>query len=91
MKLKDHIRIKDNEIERLRKELNEKDLIIHGITEGSENWEQEYNDCRRHLQELVDLKELKDSEGKTEYYLKRQPAAWKSAKEFLSKYTHIDY
>ena len=82
---------KDKEIQELRQQLNEKDFIIHGITEGSENWEQEYNDCRRRLQELVDLKELKDTQGKTEDYLKRQPEAWQAAKEFLSKYTHINF
>lgn len=82
---------KDKEIEGLTEALNEKDFIIHGLNEGAENWEQEYKDCRRRLQELVDLKELKDTEGKTEDYLKRQPEAWQAAKEFLSKYTHIDY
>jgi hypothetical protein len=75
--------------EELKKIISEKDLIIHGINEGSEIWKAEYNNCRVLLNELVALKELKDKEGKTNDYLFRQPLAWEQAKEFLKNYQHF--
>lgn len=39
------------------------------------------------LQELVDLKDLKDREGKTADYLERQPKAWESARKILDQIT----
>lgn len=46
--------------------------------------ETQHEKCRRLLMELVQLKELKDTSGKTEDYLKRQPLAWEQAREFLN-------
>jgi hypothetical protein len=68
--------------------MDEKDLIIQGLEEGSMNWKSEYDNCRAILQQLVQLKEIKDSAGKTEDYLKRQPLVWNAAKEFLKVYQH---
>lgn len=66
----------------------DKDLIIQGLEEGSEQWKAEYDNCRAILQFLVELKRVKDTEGKTEYYEKNQPIAWDGAKKFLEKYQH---
>ena len=33
---------------------------------------------------LCELKDIKDTDGKTDYYLTRQPIAWQRAKELLS-------
>ena len=66
----------------------EKDLIIHGLEEGAENWKAEYDNCRKILQRLVDLKNVKDLEGKSVFYETNQPLAWQDAKEFLSMYQH---
>jgi DNA-binding Lrp family transcriptional regulator len=71
--------------------VNEKDLIIRGIEEGSELWKAEYDNCRAILTELVYLKTLKDSKGKTEEYNQRQPLVWIAAKKFLEKYQHGQY
>lgn len=35
------------------------------------------------LRELVDLKNIKDTQGETEDYLKRKPLAWITAKRLL--------
>lgn len=43
------------------------------------------------LYELVQLKDLKDSEGKTENYLERQPKAWYLAKSALELWKKSDY
>ena len=67
----------------------DKDLIIHGLEEGCEQWKAEYDNCRAILQFLVELKRVKDTEGKTEYYEKNQPLAWEGAKRFLEKYQHL--
>lgn len=70
--------------------MNDKDLIIQGLEEGAELWRAEYDNCRAILAELVYLKTLKDSKGKTEEYEQRQPLAWIAAKKFLEKYQHLD-
>lgn len=58
------------------------------VWEGAEMWKQEYDNCRQLLNELMQLKVIKDRAGKTDDYLKRQPIAWNAAKEFLKKYQH---
>jgi hypothetical protein len=71
---------------------SDKDLIIHGLEEGSENWKAEYDNCRALLQELVDLKIMKENLYKgnpdSKEYAERKPKAWEAAKEFLSTYQH---
>ncbi|MDV3952145.1 hypothetical protein CMT77_07935 [Elizabethkingia anophelis] len=37
------------------------------------------------LEELISLKHLKDTDGKTPYYLERQPKAWEKAKNLINK------
>ena len=69
-------------------EINEDELIIAVLEEGSEAWKAEYDNCRSILTTLVDLKELKDKYGKTGLYNERQPLAWDAAKKFLEKYQH---
>ena len=65
--------------------------FIAAVTEeGAEAWKMEYDSCRKILQELVDLKDLKESEGKTADYMVRQPVAWIRAKRFLENYTHVN-
>lgn len=67
---------------------DDKDFIIQGLEEGSEMWKAEYDNCLSILTELVYLKNLKDSAGKTEEYEQRQPLVWIKAKKFLEKYQH---
>lgn len=52
----------------------------------AEQSKQECDNCRSILQELVDLKIIKDKDGKTPEYEKLQPKAWQKAKSFLDKY-----
>lgn len=66
-------------------------LVAAMTEEGAEMWKMEYDSARRILQELVDLKDLKESEGKTADYMVRQPVAWLRAKRFLEKYQHINW
>ena len=68
--------------------MNEKDLIIQGLEEGAMSWKYEYDNCRALLKALVQLKEIKDKDGKTEFYLKNQPIVWDNAKKFLENYQH---
>lgn len=68
--------------------ITEKDLIIYGIEEGAEQWKAEYDNCRAILQMLVELKRVKDTEGKNEFYETNQPITWEAAKKFLEKYQH---
>ncbi len=56
--------------------------------EGAELWKHEYDMCRDILKELVEVKIINDTEGKTIEYINRQPKAWESAKEFLKQYQH---
>jgi len=65
------------------------DAMIDAVYEGAALWQQEYDDCRKRLQELVALKLLKDTAGKTNEYESRQPIAWQEAIEFLNKYQHF--
>jgi len=44
-----------------------------------------YKEARNLLCELMQLKELKDSKGKTDYYLEYQPIAWQKVKKFLDE------
>jgi hypothetical protein len=74
--------------EKVKAKEDEKDLIIAGLEEGSELWKAEYENCRAILTELVYLKTLKDTKGKTDEYEQRQPLAWIAAKKFLEKYQH---
>lgn len=62
--------------------------MIDAVYEGAEQWKEEYDMCRDILIELVNLKKLKDKDGKTEDYLKRQPLVWEAARVFLQKYQH---
>lgn len=43
------------------------------------------------LKELVELKHIKDSEGKTDDYLERQPKAWYLANSALELWKKSDY
>lgn len=45
----------------------------------------ENDELRSALQELVGLKQLKDSQGKTEDYLIRQPSAWERAMKIINQ------
>ena len=69
-------------------EINEDELIIAGLEEGSMSWKYEYDNCRALLKVLVQLKEIKDKDGKTDFYLKNQPIVWDNAKKFLESYQH---
>ena len=64
------------------------DNIIYAMEEGAMQWKAEYDNCRKILQTLVELKEHKDLYGKTEHYQIVQPETWRVAKEFLSVYQH---
>lgn len=62
--------------------------IANAMAKGAEQWKAEYDNCRKILEGLVKLKHIKDTYGKTPYYLEWQPVAWETAKEFLKKYQH---
>lgn len=66
--------------------LREKDMIMAGLEEGSDNWKAEYDNCRQILTELVACKLIKDNKGKTENYIKRKAAVWERATQFLQSY-----
>jgi len=78
----------NKELSKANEMVKEKDLIIHGLEEGSENWKAEYDNCRALLQELVDLKALKETlykdnhEGKE--YAERKTKAWEAAKKYVN-------
>jgi hypothetical protein len=77
-----------DDVERLYNIFDELNLIIGGVTEGADQWKAEYDTCREILQHLVTLKQVKDTQGKDDEYMKRQPLAWEKAKRFLEKYQH---
>lgn len=71
-----------------KEELDKKEAIINAVYEGAEQWEEEYYDCRDILERLVELKNLKDKEGKTDFYKQIQPLLWDEAKQFLKNHQH---
>lgn len=73
----------------LKSVLEEKEEILNAVYEGADNWKQEYDECRKILIDLCALKKEKDSLGKTDHYLEKQPEAWKNAFEFIVKYQHF--
>lgn len=60
----------------------------YALKEGAELWEEEYSCCRNILKTLVELKDLKDTYGKTEEYIERKEKQWRIAKNFLKDYQH---
>ena len=47
--------------------------------------ESKFDECFAILKELVDVKHINDTEGRTSIqYITRQPEAWKNAKNFVS-------
>lgn len=46
-----------------------------------------FDECFAILKELVDVKHINDTEGRTSIqYMTRQPEAWKAAKNFVSSF-----
>lgn len=73
-----------------------KDLIIYALEDGIEEWKQDCNDWKhkfeavaKSLTELVKLKEIKETQGKTIEYKKLKPNAWGYAKMLVSEITKI--
>jgi len=62
---------------------------VEDLKLGIEYWSGKHDEVVKWLWELVDLKELKDTQGKTEEYLQRQPIAWKRAKELIASYQNV--
>lgn len=67
--------------------VREKDFIIYGIEEGSDQWKSDAKDWEHKfwqvanaLKELVELKHIKEFKGETLEYLERKPKAWETAK-----------
>lgn len=77
-----------DDVESLKNKISELEFIIQGVEEGSDCWKSEYDNCRSILTELVELKNDKDANGKTEVYLIKQPKVWEAAKKFLENYQH---
>jgi len=68
---------------------DEKDLIIHGLEEGSQQWEEEYDSARKIIEQLVEQSGILYTYGsRIEGIYQKFPELLKSAKEFLSKYQH---
>lgn len=70
-------------LENLEKEVGELKAQLHCVYEGAAQWEQEYKDCRSILNELVNLKSMKELGGDVDMYV-----AWERAINFLKKYQH---
>jgi len=68
-----------------QKQIEELQFILHGLEEGSANWEFEYRSCREILQKLVDVSKQNTAEAPMELI-----RLYKVAEEFLSKFQHID-
>ena len=71
----------------LQSSLKEKDLIIHGIEEGSQQWEQEYKDCRKILQDIIEAESHQWNRSSVTNP-SQLPLVLQAAKDFLSKYQH---
>ena len=68
---------------------HEKDLIIHGLEEGSQQWKEEYDSARKIIEQLVEQSGILYTYGsRIEGIYQKFPELLKSAKEFLSKYQH---
>lgn len=72
----------------LEREVESMVAQLHAVYEGADQWKQEYNDARSLLQQLWELKFVKNREGKTEAYQQRQPKVWEKVELFLSSYQH---
>jgi len=81
---------KSAEIKNLQKQIEENDLIIHGIEEGSAQWEKEYNDCRELLQDICNLQkvELEKPAGLMPGVGLQLINCYERARRFLEKYQH---
>jgi hypothetical protein len=71
------------ELEKENKDLRDKHYRTMSALQSS--LKERIEELEKVLTGLVNLKELKDTEGKTEIYLQLQPIAWKRAKEIISK------
>jgi hypothetical protein len=68
---------------------DEKDLIIQGIEEGSQQWKEEYDSARKIIEQLVEQSGILYTYGsRIEGIYQKFPELLKAAKEFLSKYQH---
>lgn len=74
-------------------EMTDKDLIIYGIQEGcdlwqqdAENWKFKFEKALQALNNLVTLKYIKEEHGETEHYLAEKPKAWELAKATRNAY-----
>ncbi|MDV4010016.1 hypothetical protein CMT57_09265 [Elizabethkingia anophelis] len=71
--------------------LPDKDWMVYtdNVTGSIEYWLEPVPDHSEEmlslLEELISLKHLKDTDGKTPYYLERQPKAWEKAKNLINK------
>lgn len=60
------------------------DRVITGLQEAKEILTSEKAALAQALEELCELKIIKDREGKTPEYLKRQPKAWIAANQAIT-------
>lgn len=69
-------------------ELTDKEVDeVLGWSADCESLENKYLKCRDILKKLLELKEYKDTNGKTESYLKEMPKVWQRAKDFIEETT----
>lgn len=89
----------NSHLSQMQKRMEEAELITKGTIEGAEQWKAEYDNCRKILEELVFLKNLKDGNIEAiktlpdnipygQIYNQRKPLAWQAAKDFLKEYQH---
>jgi chromosome segregation ATPase len=74
-----------NAVDQNGKQLHGYYLELHAKEIELKEKEKRIEELEKVLTGLVNLKELKDTEGKTEIYLQLQPIAWKRAIEIISK------
>ena len=68
--------------------LHEQDFFEENINFWLEESPDREEEMIEMLEELVELKRIKDLDGKTPDYLQRQPKAWEKAKSLLQSLKH---
>ena len=78
--------IKENKFYARRKDIEFWLEEIPDTSRQIEKLEAEKKELLDALMQLCDLKQIKDMDGKTPYYLEQQPLAWTKAKSLIKKH-----
>lgn len=78
--------MKDEKIKSIAQQWTYKEENVHAYCAAiRQALSEEETETQAVLRELVDLKNIKDLQCKTEDYLKRQPVAWERARQLVAK------